>query len=350
MRQNTIATTLLAAFSALWLSSCDQAATSQKNNDAPVKIGIAHCCKPSDPYPNSVLQSIQAAAKADGRIQLSILNAEDSQETQAVQMQKLLAENVQAILFSPVIGGDNQTYQKNLLDAAKKAGIPVVVYVKMIDTTLFHNDNNVYYVGAGTADSGIQQGEMIARMWGEHPQWDRNQDGVIQYVLLKGTENNFDAETRTRWVQATIENYPGKEIKAQQLALANANWQRGLAKEQMTAWLDDPALGNSIEVIIANSDGMAFGAIDAMQERSMMIPVFGANALPEALPLIRDGKLNGSVSQNAPEQGREALNLAINLAEKQDLTRNTAYKVIDRELSVPNLAVDASNVDQFMQK
>lgn len=57
--------------------------------------------------------------------------------------------------------------------------------------------DKAYYVGTDSKEAGIIQGDIIAKHWKAHPEWDLNKDGVIDYVLLKGEPGHPDAEART---------------------------------------------------------------------------------------------------------------------------------------------------------
>ena len=64
--------------------------------------------------------------------------------------------------------------------------------------------------------------------------------------------------------------------------------------------------GNKVEVIIANNDGMAQGAIEALQtygynlgDKAKTIPVVGVDGTPAAQELIKKGFMEGTVSQDA---------------------------------------------------
>ena len=67
------------------------------------------------------------------------------------------------------------------------------------------------------------------------------------------------------------------------------------------------ANGNMIELVICNNDGMAEGAISALNDQgynlgtedSTMIPVFGVDATDAAKQLIADGKMVGTIMQDA---------------------------------------------------
>ncbi|MGR5457437.1 substrate-binding domain-containing protein, partial [Vibrio alfacsensis] len=71
-------------------------------------------------------------------------------------------------------------------------------------------------------------------------------------------------------------------------------WDTAMAKDKMDAWLSGPN-GNKIEVVIANNDGMAMGAVEALKGAGADIPVFGVDALAEALALIKSGEMAGTV-------------------------------------------------------
>ncbi len=70
-------------------------------------------------------------------------------------------------------------------------------------------------------------------------------------------------------------------------------WDTAQAKDKMDAWLSGPN-ANKIEVVIANNDAMAMGAVEALKAHNKSsIPVFGVDALPEAPgagEIRRDGR------------------------------------------------------------
>jgi methyl-galactoside transport system substrate-binding protein len=64
------------------------------------------------------------------------------------------------------------------------------------------------------------------------------------------------------------------------------------------------ASGNMIELIIANNDGMAMGAIEALKAKGYndgtgkSIPVFGVDATDDAKTAIADGSMVASIGQD----------------------------------------------------
>lgn len=314
-----------------------------------VKIGLAHCCDPSDVFMYNFYQRFQAAGSENPKIDLILKNANNDKAAQLKQVDQLIADGVQALLMTVVPGEDpGQVHHNAVLGKAEVAGIPVVLYVIHASYSTFKKHPNTYFVGSLAPQSGIYQGELIIKGWTENPQWDRNKDGIIQYAILKGTPGNPDAEARTKWVGATILNYPGKGIAAEQIDLVVGNWRFEEARQIVNKWLNSDA-GKKIEVLIANNDDMALGAIEALNENNTTLPVFGVDAVPKALRHIQNGKMAATVQQDGTQQANEALNLAINLALGNPTSQNTEYKVVNRELMVPYIPIDKDNVQAFIK-
>lgn len=68
---------------------------------------------------------------------------------------------------------------------------------------------------------------------------------------------------------------------------------------------------NKIEVVIANNDAMAMGAVEALKAHNKSsIPVFGVDALPEAPALVKSGAMAGTVLNDANNQAKATFDLA----------------------------------------
>jgi methyl-galactoside transport system substrate-binding protein len=107
----------------------------------------------------------------------------------------------------------------------------------------------------------------------------------------------------------------------------------------------------AIELIIANNDDQALGAIEAMNERGFntgrpdagYVPVFGVDATTVAVEAIRAGKMTGTVLQDAAGMATTILALAGNVAAGQDVFSNTSGYNIDpgvQKIRVPYAIVN----------
>lgn len=81
----------------------------------------------------------------------------------------------------------------------------------------------------------------------------------------------------------------------------------------MDAWLSS-SKANEIEVIIANNDGMAMGALEASKAHGKKLLIFGVDALPEVLQLVKKGEIAGTVLNDGVTQGKAIVQLSNNLA------------------------------------
>ncbi|MCK8339527.1 substrate-binding domain-containing protein, partial [Erwinia amylovora] len=102
-----------------------------------------------------------------------------------------------------------------------------------------------------------------------------------------------------------------------------------------------------IEVVIANNDAMAMGAVEALkaQNRSS-VPVFGVDALPEALALVKSSAMAGTVLNDAKNQAKATLELAKHLAAGKPATEGTRYKLDGKVVGVAYIPVDKDNLSQ----
>ena len=121
-------------------------------------------------------------------------------------------------------------------------------------------------------------------------------------------------------------------------------WDTAMAKDKMDAWVSGPN-GDKIEVVIANNDGMAMGAIESLKANGKAgLPVFGVDALNEALALVKSGEMAGTVLNDAPNQAKATYELTRNLAEGKAAGEGTQWKIENRVVRVPYVGVDKSTL------
>lgn len=118
----------------------------------------------------------------------------------------------------------------------------------------------LYYVGAQAFESGIMQGELAAEAFLTDQSLDKNGDGIFQYVVLEGEAGHQDAIVRTEYSVSTMID---SGVEVEKLGYAIANWNRAQAQTKMAQLMSQ--FGDSIELVIANNDDMALGAIDALK-------------------------------------------------------------------------------------
>lgn len=281
---------------------------------------------------------------AQGVAQLSLYDSKNDQNLQNDQVDQLLSAGVDALILNPV----DRTAAGYLIEKARARNIPVVFINReplLEDMQLF---DKVYYVGASAAESGRLSGEIMAAYFITHPQADKNGDGVVQYVLLKGEPGHQDAELRSQYALKPLQDagYGLEELQED-----TGNWQRLQAQDKMAAFL--AAHGDRIECVIANNDDMALGAIDALKaagyfSAGRFMPVVGVDATVAAQTAMRQGSLLGTVLNDDVNQAKAALRLAVLLIRGEDIqTETLGYPLTDgRYVWIPYQPLTAETLEQ----
>lgn len=284
-----------------------------------------------DTFIFSLLDVIQE--EADGLASLTVVDAQNDQNTQNDQVEQLLSDGVDALIVNPV----DRTTAIYLLQMAMRYEKPIVFINReplREDLALY---SNAYYVGIDPKEQGTLSGQLAAEYFTQHPQADRNGDGVMQLVILKGEPGHQDAELRTQYAMKALQE---SGIPIERLQEEAAMWQRSLGQERMVAMLNTH--GDRIEVVLSNNDDMALGAIDALKAADYFtggkyMPVIGIDATSPALEALEQGALYATVRNDAEAQGRAALQLALLLAQGLPITADSfPYALEDKVVYIPS--------------
>lgn len=279
------------------------------------------------------------AAQFKNKYEYLLNDSQNNQSFQNDQVDTLISKGVKALGINLV----DPKAASTIIRKAKEDDIPVVFFNKDPGQDVINSYKHAYYVGTDPKESGVIQGDLIAKHWKANPAYDLNKDGKIQYVLLKGEPGHPDAEARTKYV---IEQLNSQGIKTEELFQDAAMWDAPLAKDKTDAWLSS-SKAKDIEVIIANNDGMAMGALEATKAHGRKLPIFGVDAIPAVLDLIEKGEIAGTVLNDGASQGKAVVHLTKNLAEGKPATQGTQWTLKDRVLRVPYVGVDKDNLSKF---
>ncbi len=307
------------------------------------KIGVT-IYKFDDNFMSFVRRSIEVAA--EGKAELILNDSQNNQATQNDQVDMMISKGVKALAINLV---DPQA-ASTIIGKAQSEDLPVVFFNKEPDQAAMQSYDKCWYVGTDSAESGIIQGELIAKMWQDHPEWDKNGDGIMSYVLIKGEPGHPDAEARTKY---SVDTVVAKGIAVEKLEEQPGFWDSVKGKELMDAWVSKH--GDKIEMVIANNDGMALGAIQSLKsvgafDDGKYVPVFGVDAIPDALEHIKAGLLAGTVLNDAKNQGQATLDVAYNVAMGKEPLEGTEWKLDDKKaIRVPYVGITIENID-FAQK
>ncbi len=295
-----------------------------------------------DTFMTGVRNAIIEAAK--GQAQVDLVDCQNSQPAQNDKVDLFITKKVNALAINPV----DRTAAGVILEKAKTAGIPVVFFNREPLAADMKKWDKVYYVGAKAEESGTMSGQLFMDYWKAHPEADKNKDGKVQYVMLKGEPGHQDAELRTKFsIKAILDS----GVKVEKLAEDTGMWDRVKGQEKMAAFI--ASKGDKIEAVFANNDDMALGAIEALKAAGYFkdgkyMPVIGVDATAPALKALEDGTLLGTVLNDAKNQGKATFNLSNILAKGETPTKdNTGYEITDgKYVWVPYKKITKDNMDE----
>ncbi len=337
MRNKLILITMIA----LMAFSMSVFAEGQKD-DGKIVIG-SNMYSFQDNFMNGVMKPAMESYAAEKGVEIQIVDSEGQQAILNNQIDVYITKKVDVLAINLVDPASAQS----VIDKAKAAGIPLILFNKEGTKEAMSSYDKVWYVGTDSAESGIIQGQMMVKDWKANPDWDKNGDGKVQYVMLKGEPGHPDAEARTR---ESVKAFTDAGIAVQQLALeADPNWSTQHGNDKMAAWLTS-SFGKDIELVICNNDGMGFGAITAMKAAGVRLPIYSVDALAQALTHIADGELDGTVLNDGVNQGKATIDLAINAAMGKNVTEGTSWKLTtdgSKAVRVAYVAVTPQNYKDF---
>jgi methyl-galactoside transport system substrate-binding protein len=285
------------------------------------KIGVT-IYKFDDTFMSYVRNTIESSAKAVGedKVELSVQDSQYDQPKQNDQIDQFLTQGVTSLAINLV----DPSAVAVVIGKAKAKNIPVVFFNREPAAADMATYDKAYYVGAKAQASGTMEGEIAADYWKANPAADLNKDGTMQYAMLIGDPSNSDASFRTEFSIKAVE---AAGIKVEKLAEDTAMWDRVKAQEKMAAFLT--ANKDKIEVVFANNDDMALGAIEALKAAGYFtgdkfMPVVGVDATPPALDAMEQGTLLGTVLNDAANQGKATFELAYAAATGAEMKTDVA--------------------------
>lgn len=213
---------------------------------------------------------------------------------------------------------------------AKQKSIPVILFNSTpTNMDIIKGYKKSLIIKSDTEQSGILQGNILVDQWNnDKKSIDTNRNNIMQYVMLQGNPNSSQTPIRTNAVLKTIKN---AGIETEEIASMVSNWDKETAKSAMeTLFL---RYGPKIEVVIANNDAMAIGAIETLQKygyntgnKLKHIEVVGIDAVPEAQDLTKKGFMLGTITQNPQALAEAVYTVGMNLVADKNPTDGTDYK------------------------
>lgn len=294
MLRNKSLAAIVAVITALGLS-VSAVSTAQA---AKIKIGVTVYDMSS--FITQGKEGMEAFAKVNN-IQLLWNSAGGDVATQATQMEQLIRAKVNAIIIVPV-SADSLVPQ---LNAAKKAKIPVIA----VNTTLKSTKLLTSAVLPDDVAAGAQEMTQMAEKLG----------GKGNIVILQGPLGSSPELDRTKGIMSVLDKYPGIKV----LAKDTANWGRAEAANKVANWLT--SFKGQINGIVAENDDMGLGAVQALKEAKLSIPVVGIDGIQDGLAAVKSGDFIGSSLQHGRVELAAGLAVALKVAKGEKVKKNYVY-------------------------
>lgn len=290
----------------------------------------------SDTYISSVRSAMDSVLKGKG-IKVNSYDANSNQSTQTEQIDIALSKGSSMLVVNIVDTGSKDAAQ-NIVNKAKERNVPVIFFNRSVDESVVSSYEKCVFVGTDYEMAGHMQGQLIGDyLVKNYDKVDLNKDGKISYVLFKGQEGNMEAIARTKYAvedankvlkeagKPTLQFYDAQNAN-KYLVDQDGNWSSAAATNYMSTILAQYSESNKnmVELVIANNDEMALGAVSALQgagynkKGATVIPVFGVDATDAAKSAIADGKMTGTIKQDGEGMAKAIEQIISNFKDGKD--------------------------------
>lgn len=282
-----------------------------------------------DLYISLVQQNLEEIQKKNqDKIEFTFYDGKRDQTVQNQIINSVLNNNFDILLANLVDLSINTV--DPIINKFKERNIPIVLFnVVPFVTNSIKSYNKALIISTNAEQSGILEGNILVDEWkNNRKSIDTNQDNILQYVMLRDKKNDTLTVGRTKY---SVQSINAAGIKTQELALLVSDGSQESTRNALESFFI--ATGGKIEAIIANDDTIAIGAIKVLQKygyntgnESKRISVVGINGVPEAIDLIKQNIMEGTVLQDAPAMAEALYITGINLVHSRNPLEGTNYK------------------------
>ena len=209
-------------------------------------------------------------------------DGQQKQENQIKALRNFITQNVDYILFTGVVS----TGWDEVLKEVNEAEIPLLLIDRLPDCA-----DKIDYVAAFGGDF-VEEGRRQVAWAGEYLKKAGRGDEDVNIVIMEGTTGASAQTGRTEGNLKALKEYPHLKLVGQQ----SGNFTRAEGQAVMESWLKSIP---KIDVLIAQNDDMALGAIDAIKAAGKVpgkdIIIVGCDSVKAAFDAIVAGEMNCTV-------------------------------------------------------
>ncbi len=268
----------------------------------------------SDTYSNKLGSAIETYAKeAYPNASVFLMDGQADIAKQISQAEDLIAKQCDVIILNP----QDADGSAQVLDLCSEAQIPVIE----VNTETVRTDY-ISYVGSDDVKAGEIMGNYVIEKL----------QGKGKIAILEGELGQSAQILRYQGLENTIL----KEKDIECVAVLSASWSRDKAMAITEDWLSKY---QDLDAIICENDDMSMGALQACESQGRNLIIIGVDAIPDALQAVKDGRLNGTVLQDANNQAKTSIDVAIKVASSEQ---------VDKRYDVPFQLITKDNVEDFI--
>ena len=233
--------------------------------------------------------------------------AENSQTLQNEEIVKSIESKTKLLIVNAV----DRLACGSIIKKAESKDLPTIFINKEPLLTDLLASKKAYYVGSDPEETGRIQGDLAGNLFGNSSSlneiYDKNKDGKIQILMLKGEQGHQDTELRSRY---SVQQLKDNNYKVDILSSSFDNWSKEEAFETMKTIY--PEFGDQIELVLSNNDDMGIGVVNYLKtlesyDKSKTIieqffPIIGVDATFVGLDAIKKGDIYGTVKNDATKQ------------------------------------------------
>ena len=294
--------------------------------DDTITVGFSQVGAESD-WRTANTESMKSTFSEENGYELIFDDAQQKQENQLTAIRNFIQQEVDYILLAPV----TETGWDTVLQEAKDADIPVIIVDRMVDVS----DDSLYTTWIGT--DSLLEGRKAAEWLNAYTTAKGIDAKDVNIVDIQGTIGSTAQIGRSKGLEEGVDNY-GWNLLAQQ----SGEFTQAKGQEVMESFLKQ---NKDIDVVVAQNDNMAFGAIDALKAAGKTpgkdVTIISFDAIKAALKKVQSGEINAEFECN-PLHGPRVAELAkkimkgekvdkIQYVDEQVFTKdNTTKEVINK--------------------
>lgn len=297
--------------------------TAKKESNKEITIGFSQVGAESD-WRVANTKSMKDALSSKNGFKLSFADAQQKQENQTKAVREFISQGVDVIAIAPV----TETGWETVLKEAKDAEIPVITVDRQIKTS---DDSLITaWVGSDFNKEGKEAAKWLIKEKG-------NEKGDVNIAVLQGTIGSSAEIGRTKGFKEGIKDQKNFKIVASQ----TGEFTQAKGQEVMESFLKQY---KDIDVVVAQNDNMAFGAIDALKAAGKTpgkdVTIISFDAVKAALKEVQNGQINAEFECN-PLHGPRVAELAKKIMNGEDVPKIT---YVDEQIFTKD------NVDKFINE